>query len=335
MALIEVENLSKTYRTFERKPGIRGAIVNFFHRDYRDVRAVENVSFTIDAGELVGYIGPNGAGKSTTIKMLTGILVPTAGHIRVSGFEPARERREYTRHIGVVFGQRTQLWWDIAVRESFRLLQKIYRVPESDFRDRMEKFNEVLDIEPLLSVPVRKLSLGQRMRCDLAASLLHAPRIVFLDEPTIGLDILGRQHIRDFLEFINRETETTIILTTHNLDEIERLCRRVIIIDRGALLYDGSLERLKNRYSGERTVIFHLREPVPEERQKDVRAALPALDGTFANEHELAVPLRSADLSMPDLVEKVAAKLRIRDMVIREPLIDDIIARIYREGSIR
>ena len=218
-----------------------GSIQNLFVRDYKTVSAVDSVNFSIERGEMVGYIGPNGAGKSTSIKMLTGILVPSSGEIRVNGFVPFRQRRQYVKTIGVVFGQRTQLWWDIAVVESFKLLRRIYDVPQRDFDARMERFDEILGIRDYLHTPVRKLSLGERMRCDLAAALLHNPPLLFLDEPTIGLDVVAKDHIRQFLRAINREFQTTVLLTTHDLDDIEELCRRIMIIDHGKVLYDGPL----------------------------------------------------------------------------------------------
>ena len=240
-SLIHVHDLCKHFRTFRRREGVWGSIQNLFVRDYRTVTAVDRVGFSIERGEMVGYIGPNGAGKSTTIKMLTGILVPTSGEIRVNGFVPFRQRRQYVKTIGVVFGQRTQLWWDIAVIESFKLLRRIYDVPQRDFDARMERFNEILGINDYLHTPVRKLSLGERMRCDLAAALLHNPPLLFLDEPTIGLDVVAKDHIRHFLRAINREFHTTVLLTTHDLDDIEELCRRIMIIDHGRVLFDGHL----------------------------------------------------------------------------------------------
>ncbi|MGB7765970.1 MAG: ATP-binding cassette domain-containing protein, partial [Candidatus Acidiferrales bacterium] len=239
--LIDVRELSKDFRTFKRREGVWGSIQNLFVRDYITVKAVDRVSFAVERGEMVGYIGPNGAGKSTSIKMLTGILMPSSGEARVNGFLPYKQRRQYVKSIGVVFGQRTQLWWDIAVVESFKLLRRIYEVSEKDFRERMEKFNEILGIQDYLFTPVRKLSLGERMRCDLAAALLHNPPLLFLDEPTIGLDVVAKDQIRKFLRAINREFQTTVLLTTHDLDDIEELCRRIMIIDHGRLLYDGPL----------------------------------------------------------------------------------------------
>src|SRR6202046_5138363 len=246
-SLIHVHELCKHFRTFKRREGVWGSIQNLFVRDYRTVAAVDRVSFSIERGEMVGYIGPNGAGKSTSIKMLTGILVPTSGEAVVNGFVPFRQRRQYVKTIGVVFGQRTQLWWDIAVIESFKLLRRIYDVPQRDFDARMELFDQILNIREYLHTPVRKLSLGERMRCDLAAALLHNPPLLFLDEPTIGLDVVAKDHIRQFLRAINKEFRTTVLLTTHDLDDIEELCRRIMIITHGKLLSDGPLDQLKER----------------------------------------------------------------------------------------
>ncbi len=245
--LIQVRDLSKHFRTFHRREGIWGGLQNLFVREYRTIKAVDRVNLSIDRGEMVGYIGPNGAGKSTSIKMLTGILVPTSGEAIVNGFIPYRQRRQYVRTIGVVFGQRTQLWWDIAVVESFKLLRRIYDVSQQDFDARMDMFNHILGIKDYLHTPVRKLSLGERMRCDLAAALLHNPPLLFLDEPTIGLDVVAKHHIREFLRSINRQFQTTVLLTTHDLDDIEELCRRIVIIDHGTALFDGDLQVLKQR----------------------------------------------------------------------------------------
>src|SRR5271168_2977823 len=259
-SLIYVHELCKDFRTFKRREGVWGSIQNLFVRDYRTVAAVDRVSFSIQRGEMVGYIGPNGAGKSTSIKMLTGILVPTSGEAVVNGFVPYRQRRQYVRTIGVVFGQRTQLWWDIAVVESFKLLRRIYDVSQSDFDARMELFNSILNIRDYLHTPVRKLSLGERMRCDLAAALLHNPPLLFLDEPTIGLDVVAKHHIREFLRAINLQFQTTVLLTTHDLDDIEELCRRIMIIDRGTVLYDGPLARLKEQFLRTKQIKFILRD---------------------------------------------------------------------------
>src|ERR1700689_4487667 len=258
--LISVRDLCKYFRTFRRREGLWGGIQNLFFREYITVRAVEHISFTIEPGEMVGYIGPNGAGKSTTIKMLTGILVPSSGEMLSNGFVPWKQRMAYVKNIGVVFGQRTQLWWDIAVVESFKLLRAIYDVSQRDFDERMELFNQVLGIRDYLDTPVRKLSLGERMRCDLAAALLHNPPILFLDEPTIGLDVVAKDHIRKFLRAINERYQTTVLLTTHDLDDIEELCRRIMIIDRGTVLFDGALEHLKQKLLRTKQVKFVLKD---------------------------------------------------------------------------
>lgn len=244
MALIEARGLTKEFRIFRRREGVAGAFRDLFFRDYKTLKAVDGIDFTVEQGEMVGYIGANGAGKSTTIKMLTGILVPSSGSVVVNGYVPYRDRENYTLGIGVVFGQRSQLWWDIAVIESFKLLRRIYNVSKEDFDKRLKVFDDLLEINSFLHLPVRKLSLGQRMRCDLVAALLHNPAILFLDEPTIGLDVLAKARIREFLTEINKVYKTTIILTTHDLGDIEALCSRVAIIDKGKMLFDGFVEDL-------------------------------------------------------------------------------------------
>src|SRR5271167_220653 len=258
--LIHVQDLSKHFRTFRRREGIWGGLQNLFVRDYHTVQAVDHITFDVTQGEMVGYIGPNGAGKSTTIKMLTGILVPTSGELRVGSFLPWRDRTQYVRTIGVVFGQRTQLWWDIAVIESFQLLRKMYGVSQRDYDERMAVFGEILGLTDYLHTPVRKLSLGERMRCDLAAALLHNPPLLFLDEPTIGLDVVAKDHIRAFLKEINRSERTTVLLTTHDLSDIEELCKRIIIIDKGKILFDGQLAEMKNRLAEYNQVKFSLKD---------------------------------------------------------------------------
>ncbi|MHB9095154.1 MAG: ABC transporter ATP-binding protein [Eubacteriales bacterium] len=248
MALIEARGLTKEFRIFRRREGVAGAFRDLFLRDYKTLTAVNGIDFLVDEGEMVGYIGANGAGKSTTIKMLTGILVPTGGTVVVDGYVPYKDREIYTKRIGVVFGQRSQLWWDISVIESFKLLRRIYDVPQQEFERRLKMIDDILELSGFLHLPVRKLSLGQRMRCDLAAALLHNPAILFLDEPTIGLDVLAKAKIREFLKEINTEYKTTVILTTHDLGDIEALCPRVAIIDKGKMLYDGSVEGLYSQW---------------------------------------------------------------------------------------
>jgi ABC-2 type transport system ATP-binding protein len=326
-SLIYVHELCKHFRTFKRREGVWGSIQNLFVRDYRTVAAVDRVSFSIERGEMVGYIGPNGAGKSTSIKMLTGILVPTSGELRVNGFVPFKQRRQYVKSIGVVFGQRTQLWWDIAVVESFKLLRRIYDVSQRDFDARMERFDEILSIRDYLYTPVRKLSLGERMRCDLAAALLHNPPLLFLDEPTIGLDVVAKDQIRRFLRAINREFQTTVLLTTHDLDDIEELCRRIMIIDRGTLLYDGPLAHLKERLLRTKQIKFVLKD----------RAQLSGIemfsrDGLELEQvDELTCRIRfdRTKVATADLIRRILATVEVRDLLIEDEPIEEVVKRIY------
>src|SRR3989454_3590743 len=332
MSLIEVRHLSKTFKTFDRKEGVWGGIQNLFVRQYRDLKAVDAISFSIDQGEMVGYIGANGAGKSTTIKMLTGILYPASGTIEVRGYVLFRERNSYTRTIGVVFGQRTQLWWDIAAVESFQLLKKIYNVSDKDYQERIETFDQVLNLKPLLHTPVRKLSLGQRMRCDLAASLLHNPKILFLDEPTIGLDVVAKENIRQFLRRINQELKVTVLLTTHDLSDIEELCRRIMIIDKGKLLFDGALSELRERLACKSQILLELKEP------GDVDPAALGLnsDIEFKQLDEMRCQFIFDKKTMPsaELIKIVVNLLPVRDVVLEDTTIEEIVREIYSRGGI-
>jgi ABC-2 type transport system ATP-binding protein len=325
--LIYVRNLSKLFRSFKRREGVWGSIQNLFVREYRTVAAVESVSFSIERGEMVGYIGPNGAGKSTTIKMLTGILVPSAGEIRINGFNPHRQRRQYVKTIGVVFGQRTQLWWDIAVIESFKLLRRIYDVSQRDFDARMEQFDAILNLREYLHTPVRKLSLGERMRCDIAAALLHNPPLLFLDEPTIGLDVVAKDHIRQFLRTINREFRTTVLLTTHDLDDIEELCRRIMIIDRGKVLYDGQLAQLKQQLLRIKQIKFVLK----DRSQTGALAAFSrdGLEVEQADELTYRIRFDRVNISTSDLIRQILSTVEVRDLLIEDEPIEEIIKRIY------
>jgi len=333
MALIEAADLSKHFRTFERKPGIGGAVANLFVRDYQTVQAVDRITFEVAQGEMVGYIGPNGAGKSTTIKMLTGILVPTSGELRVGSYVPWRDRTKYVRSIGVVFGQRTQLWWDIAVIESFRLLRRMYEVSQRDFDERMAVFSEILGLKDYLHTPVRKLSLGERMRCDLAAALLHNPPLLFLDEPTIGLDVVAKDHIRRFLLAVNERFRTTVLLTTHDLDDIEALCRRIIIIDHGRLLYDGPLELLKQRLLRTKQVKFVMRDAAASARLAEMR--MDGLELEAVDELTWRVRFDRTRVNTGDLVRQVLSRVEVRDLLIEDESIEDIVKRIYAGEALR
>jgi len=317
--------LRKVFRSRKRTSGTLGALRSFFSRDYEDRVAVDNVTFGLEPGELVGYIGPNGAGKSTTIKMLTGILVPTSGIVRVAGYVPWKQRRENARNIGVIFGQRSQLYWDLPLIESFELLRAIYGVPRDEYRRNLDEFVQILEMKGFLQTPVRQLSLGQRMRGDFAAALLHNPRIVYLDEPTIGLDVVAKEAIREFIARINAERGATIILTTHDLADVERLCRRIILIDRGTLIYDGDIERLKAEYGRFRTLIVRFSEPVER----------PHLDGaTLAGVEDSSVRFRfDRNLQRADLlVRQASERYCVEDVSLEEPDLESIIRRIYVEG---
>lgn len=328
--LIEVRDLVKEYRTSRKREGLRGALIDLVRPRKETKRAIESISFAIQRGERVGYIGANGAGKSTTIKVLTGILKPTSGHVRVAGLDPLEDRSRYVHQIGVVFGQRTQLWWDIAVIEAFRLLARIYGVSDASLRERLDEFGAVLDLAPLLHIPVRKLSLGQRMRCDLAASLLHQPRILFLDEPTIGLDVDVKDRVRGFIRAVNERHGTTVLLTTHDLRDIEELCERVILIDEGKVLFDGALLEFKRRFARERRVILDL---ARAEDHGAARANLVSLPLTLDGD---AVGSRVTVLFDPEIVrpaDVVARALQgppIIDISVQEVDLADVVRDVYR-----
>jgi len=330
--IIEVQDLIKEFRTFRRREGVLGALQNLFVREYLTVHAVDHVSFSIGRGKMVGYIGANGAGKSTTIKILTGILVPTGGRVVSNGFIPYRERRHYTKHIGVVFGQRTQLWWDIAVIESFKLLKEIYEIPAADYQRRLDVFSEMLNLKDYLHTPVRKLSLGERMRCDLAASLLHNPPLLFLDEPTIGLDVVAKERIREFLKEINRTEGTTVLLTTHDLSDIEELSKRIIIIDKGRILFDGDLEQMKKRLAKYNQVKFFLKD-----RSQVASLAQIETDGIHCERVDELTYLIRFDRerhSSADVIRQIVNTLKVRDLLVEEEPIEEIVKRIYTSGEV-
>lgn len=331
MQAIEVHDLRKNFKVQINRPGLSGALRDLFKREYRHVEAVKDISFSIPQGEICGYIGENGAGKSTTIKMLTGILVPTSGQIRVNGYIPHKEREKFVKGIGVVFGQRSQLWWDIGVIESFQLLRKVYQVPEQDFKIRLNELVERLELSELLSRPVRKLSLGQRMRCELAASLLHNPSILFLDEPTIGLDIVVKTEIREFLKDMNRKFDTTILLTTHDLQDIEALCSRVIMLDDGNIIYDGGLDELKARWGGGKEVVFEFATPVTLQQVESLTAGM---DVSWKLDHErMASAFVPQAVNISEMLSQVVGSLAIVDVRIVETNTDDIVREIYKSGS--
>lgn len=315
--LIEMDGVEKVFSVRRKEGRLR--------RVRHEVRAVDGITFRVPRGEMVGYIGPNGAGKSTTIKMLTGILVPSGGRLRVAGIDPARERTRLARRIGVVFGQRTTLWWDLPLKDSYELVRRMYRVPDARYRDNLARCVELLDLAPLLDVPVRQLSLGQRMRGDIAAALLHDPEVLYLDEPTIGLDVVSKAKVREFLREVNAERGTTVLLTTHDLTDIEQLCRRVMVIDHGRLVYDGRLDGLRAAGEGERTLVV------------DLARELPPIEGVpGARTVKVAGPRQwlvfPAGQSAAPLVAAVAERYPLVDLSVREPDIEDVIAKLYAGG---
>ena len=325
MPVIEVVDLHKSYRVARQRGGVFGALRHLAAGEYTDVRAVDGISFAVERGEMLGYVGPNGAGKSTTIKMLTGILVPTSGHVSVCGLVPHRQRVQVAERIGVVFGQRTQLWWDLPLVDSLELLRYIYRVPAERFRANLDRFRQLLELDPFLSTPVRQLSLGQRMRGELAAALLHDPEIVYLDEPTIGLDVVAKQRIREFLRGINQERGVTVILTTHDMSDIEQLCSRLMIVDHGKLLYDGVLAGIRDRFGRERTLVVDLAEDAPP-------IELPTARQVRADGPRRWLRFNRGDVSAAELIAQVAARYPLTDLTIEEPEIEAIIRRIYEGG---
>jgi ABC-2 type transport system ATP-binding protein len=317
VSAIEMRGLRKEFTVRVKAGRVR--------REKRVVTAVDGIDLTVEPGELLGYIGPNGAGKSTTLKMLTGVLYPSAGYLRVCGLEPVPQRARLAARIGVVFGQRSQLWWDLPLRESFALLRYIYRVPAAEHAARLGRCRRLLELDEFLDVPVRQLSLGQRMRAELSAALLHGPRVLFLDEPTIGLDVVSKQAVRSFLASIGASGDTTLVLTTHDLADIERLCRRLVVIDHGRVVHDGTLEQLHKRYGSRRRLVVDLDEPVDgavelpgatvESVQADGRRITYALDGATAGE----------------VLSRLAGVAALRDVSVQEPDIEDVITRLYQD----
>jgi ABC-2 type transport system ATP-binding protein len=322
MAIIETVNLRKVFRSIVRRPGIGGAVRALFSREYEDHVAVDDVTMSIEAGELVGYLGPNGAGKSTTIKMLTGILVPTSGAIRVAGLAPHEHRLANAANIGVVFGQRSQLYWDLPLRESFGLLRAIYDIPEDRYRANLDHFSEILDLERFMSTPVRQLSLGERMRGDFAAALLHDPKIVYLDEPTIGLDVVAKQQIRAVVRDLNQDEGATVLLTSHDAGDIEQVCRRVIVINRGALVFDDAVVELKRAFLRHKVIEVKLGEerPPPD---------LPGVTVIAAEPYRLRLEVDPDAQPIERLIASLAAGYRIVDLTVEEPPLEEIIAAIY------
>lgn len=332
--MIEATGVSKSYRIVEKSPGLWGAVKSLVIRKTRVHHAVSELNFSIDQGEMVAYIGANGAGKSTTIKLLCGILTPDSGKICIRGLEPSRARMANAKMIGAVFGQRSQLLWDLPVRESFSLLKHIYEVPEENFQEMYDRCVEVLQLEPLLGMPVRQLSLGQKMRCELAAAFLHRPKIVYLDEPTIGLDVAVKARIREFIKEMNRTEKTTIILTSHDMQDIEALCDRVMIIDQGKLVYDGRLDKLKSDFGQQRAVLFHC-EAASEWRLPDqlVGKVQVAAKPEAEQDGVVEVSFDPDALTAAEVIAGVMSCNPVRDLTIREAGIEAVVKAIYERNG--
>jgi ABC-2 type transport system ATP-binding protein len=326
--LIALESIGKSFKVAKRSAGLGQAVKALFAREYTTVEALRDISFTIREGEIVGYIGPNGAGKSTSIKVMSGILVPDSGSCRIMGFTPWKERTQYVRHIGVVFGQRSQLWWDVPVIDSFELLRDIYRIPPAEYRANLKLLTEELGLGDILYTPVRQLSLGQRMRCEIAASLLHGPKILFLDEPTIGLDAVSKIAVRRFIKTINKEKGVTVILTTHDMSDIEALADRILMIGKGTLLYDGTLASLRGRFGTHRTLTIEYRE-----------CARPLVDIPGArllswSQERAQLSVDTDALSVSEAISRLSAQVELTDIAVEAKPIDEVIVQLYEEHQL-
>ena len=328
--MIVVENLEKIFKKPIRKPGIIGMFKTLFSRKYETKVAVNKINFTINEGEIVGYIGSNGAGKSTTIKMMCGILNPTSGKVLINGIEPYKKRQTVAKQIGVVFGQKTQLWWDIPLIESFNVLKEIYLISDEEYKERFDFLQEVLDIKDFINQPVRTLSLGQRMRADLAASLLHNPKILFLDEPTIGLDVLVKEKIRNAILMMNKKYNTTVILTTHDMSDIEMLCNRIIMIEKGNIIYDGSLKDIKNKFGDLRTLNIQL--DTTSINLDELKTFNDQVNYEFEN-GTLIAKFDAAKVSLDKVINEILKRFTIKDMKIKELTIEDIAKEMYRKDE--
>lgn len=331
MGIIRVDSLCKEFHRPRRYEGFLGGVRSLVTRQYDVTRAVDGVSFDVEAGELVGYLGPNGAGKSTTIKMMTGILVPTSGSVEVAGLVPWRNRKRNARNIGVVFGQRTQLWWDLPLADSFELVRAMYQVPQALYRRNMDRFTDLLGLHEFMDRPVRQLSLGQRMRGDLAAAMLYEPPILFLDEPTIGLDVMAKEAMREFIEEMNRETGTTIVLTTHDLADVERLANRIILIDHGSVLYDGDVATLKDTYAPHRVLVVQMAPELADAGQSLLidPADVPGAEITQQVDGKAWIRFEGKQTAVSQLIAGLTAKYPVADLSIVEPDLEGVVRRIY------
>lgn len=323
--MIELKNITKTYRVRKRSAGLKNAVKTFFKKDYQVIKALDDVSFKINEGEMVGYIGPNGAGKSTTIKIMAGILTPDSGQANILGLNPWKQRTKYVKDIGVVFGNRSGLWWDVPVDDSFELIKSIYKIPDNEYREQKAKLVKLLDIEEIIKTPTRQLSLGQRMRCEIASAFLHKPKIVFLDEPTIGLDAVSKIAVREFIKKINKEDNTTIILTTHDTQDIEALTNRIILIGKGKILLDGKLSELKKKFSKKYlTVDFN----------GEMRDLCDGLKFIEKYESRVKLELNENILTLAKAIAFLTNKVEVLDLDVDTTSVDDIVVKLYEEHGI-
>ncbi|MBQ6449167.1 ATP-binding cassette domain-containing protein [Cytobacillus oceanisediminis] len=326
-ALIKVDGINKSFKVAKRATGLVEGLKALVSREHTIVHALNDVSFTINPGEIVGYIGPNGAGKSTTIKVMSGILVPDSGSCEIMGYTPWKDRVEYVKNIGVVFGQRSQLWWDVPVIDSFALLKDIYHIPDKEYDETLSLLIDTLELKDILHSPVRQLSLGQRMRCEIAASLIHNPQILFLDEPTIGLDAVSKIAVRNFIKKINKQKNVTVILTTHDMFDIEALCDRVILIGKGSLLYDGNLQELRNRFGSHRTITV-------DYKSSNIPIQIPGTINLSRTEERAILSVDTTQISVSEVIMELSHSLDLVDISVMSQPIEDIIVQLYKEYEI-
>ncbi|PAE34584.1 ABC transporter ATP-binding protein [Bacillus sp. 7884-1] len=325
--MIKLEGITKSFKVAKRSNGLLQATKSLFYREHTIVEALKDITFTIEPSEIVGYIGPNGAGKSTTIKIMSGILVPDGGTCSIMGFTPWKNRVEYVKNIGVVFGQRSQLWWDVPVIDSFELLKDIYKVPPQEYKTTLDLLVETLELKEIINAPVRQLSLGQRMRCEIAASLIHNPKILFLDEPTIGLDAVSKIAVRQFIKTINQEKGVTVVLTTHDMNDIEALANRVILIGKGSLLYDGKIEELRKRFGTQKTI-------TADYRKSSIPIDIPGTSViSWAPEH-VVLNIDTEQTLTSEVITKLSNQVELLDVTIESRPIEDIIVQLYKEFQI-
>lgn len=327
MAFIEVNNLVKEYKIIEKEKGIKGYLKHLIKPKYKILKAVKGINFSINEGELVGYIGENGAGKSTTIKMLTGLLTPTSGKVIVNGIVPNEKRVQNNKNIGAVFGQKTQLWWDLPVIESFDLIKKMYRIPEDEYKENLKKFTEILELDDLLDKQVKNLSLGQKMRCEIAATFLHNPKVVYLDEPTIGLDVLVKEKIRKFIKDINKEKKTTVILTTHDLKDIEDVCNRIILLDKGEIIYDGDKQKFKDSYGKYVTAEIYVKDKLKDFKDIENINNFEIIEET---ENKVKIKFNHEETTIMRVIDEMSNNCKIEDIHMKEEELEDILKEIYK-----